>query len=112
MFRTRALQRSFDHVGGALDHGFHVIVFPEGTRSPDGALASFRPGIGLLVKQSSAAVLPMALRGLGEMKTRRHRWFRSGALEVRVGEPVSFDGSESEAAITERLQAEVKKLLA
>jgi len=112
MFRTRALQRSFDHVGGALDHGFHVIVFPEGTRSPDGALASFRAGIGLLVKQSSAAVLPMALRGLGEMKTRRRRWFRSGALEVRVGEPVSFDGSESEAAITERLQAEVKKLLA
>jgi long-chain acyl-CoA synthetase len=110
--RQRDFQRSFAHAGEALDHGFHVIVFPEGTRSPDGALARFRPGIGLLVKQSSAAVLPMALRGLGDIKTRRRSWFRSGEIEVRVGQPVRFAANESEAAITARLHSEVEKLLA
>jgi long-chain acyl-CoA synthetase len=109
--RQRGFQRSFAHAGEALDHGFHVIVFPEGTRSAEGALASFRPGIGLLVKQSSAAVLPMALRGLGELKTGKRGWFRSGTLEVRVGQPVRFSASESEAAITARLHSEVEKLL-
>ena len=109
--RLRDFQRSFSHAGEALDRGFDVMVFPEGTRSADGTLAKFRPGIGLLVKQSFAAVLPMAVVGLGELKTRRRGWFRSGTVEVRVGRPVRFAASESEAAITARLQAEVEKLL-
>jgi long-chain acyl-CoA synthetase len=110
--RQRGFQRSFAHAGEALDRGFHVIVFPEGRRSPEGALAAFRPGIGLLVKQSSAAVLPMALRGMGDLKTGKRGWFRSGTLEVRVGEPIRFAATESEAAITARLHSEVEKLLA
>jgi long-chain acyl-CoA synthetase len=109
--RQRGFQRSFAHAGEALDHGFHVVVFPEGRRSAEGALANFRPGIGLLVKQSSAAVLPMALRGMGDLKTGKRRWFRSGTLEVLVGQPIRFASSESEAAITARLHFEVEKLL-
>ena len=109
--RQRGFQRSFAHAGEALDRGFHVVVFPEGTRSAEGALANFRPGIGLLVKQSSAAVLPMALRGLGDLKTRKRSWFRSGTVEVRVGQPIRFAATESEATITARLHSEVEKLL-
>jgi long-chain acyl-CoA synthetase len=109
--RQRDFQRSFAHAGEALDRGFHVIVFPEGTRSPDGALARFRPGIGLLVKQSHASVLPMAIHGLGKLKTRQRGWFRSGAVAVCVGQPIRFSPDESEAAITARLHAEVEKLL-
>ena len=109
--RQRGFQRSFAHAGEALDRGFHVVVFPEGTRSASGALARFRPGIGLLVKQASAAVLPMALYGLGDLKTGKRGWFRSGTLEVRVGQPVRFAANESEAAITARLHSEVEKLL-
>jgi long-chain acyl-CoA synthetase len=110
--RQRGFQRSFAHAGQALDRGLHVVVFPEGTRSPDGTLAHFRPGIGLLVKQSSTAILPMALRGLGDLKTGKRSWFRSGTLEVLVGQPVRFATNESEAAITARLHSEVEKLLA
>jgi long-chain acyl-CoA synthetase len=110
--RQRDFQRSFAHAGEALDRGFHVIVFPEGTRSLDGALARFRPGIGLLVKQSSTAVLPMALQGLGELKMRQRRWFRSGTIAVCVGKPVRFAADETEAAITTQLHTEVEMLLA
>jgi long-chain acyl-CoA synthetase len=109
--RRRDFQRSFSHAGEALDSGFDVMVFPEGTRSADGTLARFRPGIGLLVKQSFATVLPMAVVGLGDLKMRRRGWFRPGTVEVRVGRPVRFAASESEVAITARLQAEVEKLL-
>ncbi|WP_353064146.1 AMP-binding protein [Tunturibacter psychrotolerans] len=110
--RRRDFQRSFAHAGEALDRGLNVFIFPEGTRSPDGTLAPFRPGIGLLVKQSSVPVLPMALRGLGELKTRKRRWFRSGTLQVRVGQPIHFPPDATEAAITARLHAEVGDLLA
>jgi long-chain acyl-CoA synthetase len=109
--KQRDFQRSFAHAGEALDRGFHVLLFPEGTRSTEGRLARFRPGIGLLVKQSGAAVLPMAIRGLGDLKTGGRGWFRSGMIEVRVGQPMRFSPAETETHITERLHAEVEKLL-
>ncbi|MDE3200144.1 MAG: AMP-binding protein [Acidobacteriota bacterium] len=109
--RRRDFQRSFQHAGEALDRGINVMVFPEGTRSAAGQLADFRPGIGLLVKQSHAPVLPVAIRGLGELKERGKGWFRSGKVEVHVGKPIRFDWSATEAQITERLRTEVAKLL-
>jgi long-chain acyl-CoA synthetase len=109
--RQRDFQASFAHAGKALDHGYNVVLFPEGTLSAEGKLASFRPGIGLLAKQSSAPVLPIALRGLGELKTRQRNWFRSGTIEVIVGDPISFGPEETEAAITARLHDEVERLL-
>ncbi|HUD12920.1 MAG TPA: AMP-binding protein [Terracidiphilus sp.] len=109
--RQRDFQRSFAHAGEALDKGMHVLLFPEGARSAEGELARFRPGIGLLIKQSSAPVLPMAIRGLGELKSGRRGWFRSGTVEVRVGQPMRFASDESEASITVRLHAAVEKLL-
>jgi long-chain acyl-CoA synthetase len=109
--RNRDFQRSFQHAGEALDHGFNVLVFPEGTRSAAGQLAHFRAGIGLLVRQSDAPVLPVAISGLGELKIRGRGWFRSGTIEIRVGEPIRFAPETTEAEITERLHREVEKLL-
>ncbi|MGA8041680.1 MAG: AMP-binding protein [Terracidiphilus sp.] len=109
--RGKGFQRSFAHAGEALDRGYHVLVFPEGTRSTDGTLGRFRPGIGILTRQTGAAVLPVALCGLGELKERGSRWFRSGKIEIRVGEPMRFGPHETEAAITEALHAAVDSLL-
>jgi long-chain acyl-CoA synthetase len=108
--RQRDFQSSFFHAGKAMDRGYSVLVFPEGTRSAGGELARFRPGIGLLVKESSVPVVPVGIRGLGELKVKGKGWFRSGKIEVRVGEAIWFAPEESEAAITERLHAEVEKL--
>jgi long-chain acyl-CoA synthetase len=109
--RRRNFQRSFAHAGVAMDRGFNVLVFPEGTRSAEGTLARFRGGIGLLAKQSGALVLPVAIRGLGELKAAGKGWFRSGKIEVRVGQPIQFGPEASEAEITTRLHAEVDQLL-
>jgi long-chain acyl-CoA synthetase len=109
--RRRNFQRSFEHAGAAMDRGYNVLVFPEGARSAEGALARFRGGIGLLAKESGAPVLPVAIRGLGELKAGSRRWFRSGLIEVHVGQPIRFAPEETEAAITERLHAEVERML-
>jgi long-chain acyl-CoA synthetase len=109
--RMRNFQRSFAHAGEAMDRGFNVLVFPEGTRSAEGTLARFRGGIGLLVRQSGAPVLPVAIRGLGELKAQRRRWFRSGRIEVHIGHPLRFAPDETDVAVTERLHAEVQRLL-
>jgi long-chain acyl-CoA synthetase len=109
--RSAGFRRSFQFAGEALDRGYHVLVFPEGHRSEDGQLQRFRSGIGLLVKESKARVLPIALAGLGEMKTGRARWFRSGELRVVVGAPLSFEENAEPEEITARLREEMVRLL-
>jgi long-chain acyl-CoA synthetase len=111
LHRQRDFQLSFAHAGEALDHGFNVLVFPEGELSPDGKLARFRPGIGLLARQSGAPVLPLALRGAGELHANKENWFRSGKLEIRIGEPIRFSPLDTETAIAARLQEAVQQLL-
>lgn len=109
--RLRSFQPSFEHAGQAMDRGYHVLVFPEGALSQSGYLARFRPGIGLLTKLCDAPVLPVALRGVGKLKRERGGWFRTGKVEVRIGDPVRFSPLDPEATITQQLHDEVERLL-
>ena len=84
--------------------------FPEGARSRQGELTPFRQGIGLLAKQSGVPVLPIALRGLDELSA-TGRWFRTGKIEVHIGQAIEFGPEMSESAITARLHDEVEKLM-
>lgn len=108
--RLRGFRRSFAHAGEAMDRGYSVMVFPEGHRSETGVLQRFREGTGLLAKESQVPVLPVALRGLGELKA-SGRWMRSGKLEVRVGGPVKLGPEATAAEWTAALETAVRGLL-
>jgi long-chain acyl-CoA synthetase len=109
--RLGGFRRSFEHAGRALDHGYSVLVFPEGHRSADGTLQLFRSGIGLLAQQTEADVLPVALVGLGEVKRSGGHWFRSGRITVRVGNPIPYDAARTPEETTQKLQAAMFDLL-
>jgi long-chain acyl-CoA synthetase len=110
--RLGGFRRSFEHAGRALDRGYSVLIFPEGHRSADGTLQPFRSGIGLLAQQAEADVLPVALVGLDQIIKSGSRWFRSGRITVRVGEPIPYDPHSTPEQTTQRLQAAMLKLLA
>jgi 1-acyl-sn-glycerol-3-phosphate acyltransferase len=46
-----------------LEAGGRVLVFPEGTRTRDGELGVFRPGLLALLKRTDAPVVPIAIEG-------------------------------------------------
>jgi long-chain acyl-CoA synthetase len=108
--RLLGFRRSFAHAGEAMDRGYSVLIFPEGTRSPDGQLQRFRAGIGLLAQQSRVPVVPVALIGLGEMREGKTRWFRSGKMEVRVGKAIAVDEGAEPARLTARLEESIRRL--
>jgi long-chain acyl-CoA synthetase len=115
--QARGFRRSFAHAGEAMDRGYSVMIFPEGTRSQDGRLQPFRSGIGLLAQESQVPIVPVALVGLGAMKLgllhkRRVRWFRSGKLEVRVGRAIPVEVQQGEPAqLAAMLEEAVRALL-
>ena len=107
--RRRGFRRSFAHAGEAMDRGYSVMIFPEGHRSETGKLQRFREGTGLLAKESQVPVLPVALRGLDELKA-SGRWVRSGKLEVRVGASVELGPEATAAEWTATLEAALQRL--
>src|SRR5262245_59302645 len=46
-----------------LEAGRCVLIFPEGTRTRDGAIGEFKRGVMLLIKRSGAQVVPVAIEG-------------------------------------------------
>jgi long-chain acyl-CoA synthetase len=97
-------RRSFRHAGEAIDRGYHVIVFPEGRRSDDGTPQAFKSGVGLLWKELGTPALPVHLGGLGELKTGKAPWFRSGRIVVSVGSVLPSDSMKSPEQLTEILR--------
>ena len=87
-----------------LDAGRCVLVFPEGTRSPDGELRRFKPGFLLLVKKTGAAVVPVAVEGTHSIWPRSRRCPRlRGRIDVRIApalaaEDVLAGGTEAAVA--------------
>ncbi len=108
--RRRGFRRSFAHAGEAMDRGYSVMIFPEGHRSETGKLQRFRRRHGLApAKESQVPVLPIGLRGLGELKA-SGQWVRSSKLEVRVGAPVELGPEATAAEWTAALEEAVQRL--
>src|SRR6185437_4311444 len=59
-----AVAASLRHTGRLADAGFCPLIFPEGARTPDGRLHSFRPGIGVFVASLGLPVVPIRIEGL------------------------------------------------
>jgi long-chain acyl-CoA synthetase len=95
-----AFRRSFQHAGEAMDRGYNVLVFPEGRRSDDGTPQPFKTGAGLLWKELGCPALPVRLEGLGELKARGGRWFRTGTTRVHVGQIIPAQREKSPEELT------------
>lgn len=71
-----------------------IIVFPEGTRSPTGALRSFKKGAFVLAIQARVPVVPTAVVGTRDVMAKGGWLVRPGRIEVRIGEPIRVDDLE------------------
>ena len=80
-----------------LAKGKPVVLFPEGTRTSDGALLPARSGVGLAVIKSGAPVVPIRIFGSFESYSRK-MWFpRPSRIAVVYGEPIDFSREIEEA---------------
>jgi 1-acyl-sn-glycerol-3-phosphate acyltransferase len=75
-----------------LKRGRVVVLFPEGTRSADGALQPFKRGVWLLMMRSGVPVLPAAVEGCFDAWPRRRKAPRlfGQRVGVQFGTPIPF----------------------
>jgi 1-acyl-sn-glycerol-3-phosphate acyltransferase len=66
------------------------ILFPEGTRSRDGTIASFKAGLGMLVAGTQVPVVPCLLTGCYEALPPKRKVPLPRTIRLTIGEPVTF----------------------
>ena len=97
-----------------LNEPCSYIIFPEGGRSRDGEMSSFKPGLGMLVAGTSVPVVPCYLEGCFEA-LRPNQWLPwPRRIRLTIGEPVSFESVANEregwALIAETMESRVREL--
>ena len=81
-----------------VKEGKKMVVFPEGTRSPDGTLQPPLRGVGMLVAKTGVPVIPVRIFGSFEAYPRSAKLPRlDGKLHVVFGHPLYFSTEELEA---------------
>ncbi|HVS81110.1 MAG TPA: AMP-binding protein [Pyrinomonadaceae bacterium] len=103
-------RRSFMFAGEMMDHGFSLLVFPEGQRTKHGALNPFMPGTGLLIQKLGAPVVPMRIDGLWELKRANRHFAWPGEVSVIIGKPVTYSPQQDPQAIAADLAEHVRGL--
>jgi 1-acyl-sn-glycerol-3-phosphate acyltransferase len=69
-----------------------MVVYPEGTRSPDGQLLPFKMGAFVLALQLGAPVIPVAVFGGRQIMTKGDWRIRKGDIRIVIGEPIPVAG--------------------
>jgi 1-acyl-sn-glycerol-3-phosphate acyltransferase len=88
--RGTADRRALRRAQQVLKAGEALVIFPEGTRSPDGNLGAGEIGMAMIAHAAKAPIVPVFLKGVEGSLSPLHEGFRLVKTEVWFGEPLRF----------------------
>jgi 1-acyl-sn-glycerol-3-phosphate acyltransferase len=77
---------------GYIREGYSFLVYPEGTRSPDGRLQHFKKGSFVIAIEAGIPIVPVACSGAHRVMKKKSLIIRPGTVTVRFAKPI--DASE------------------
>jgi len=107
---AREARASIERAAAEIGTGASVVIFPEGTRTSDGALGQFKRGGFLLATLSGVPLVPVAIQGSYALMPRHRLRVEPGSVSVIIGTPIPPLATPSRTAETE-LQHEVRSQL-
>ncbi len=88
--KKKALE-SVERAVAKIQEGTSVLVFPEGTRSPDGKIHPFKRGGFTLAIRAGVPIVPISIRGSRDVLPRGSLRVKPGKIEIIVGECIRTD---------------------
>ena len=80
----------------ALKAGKSFLVYPEGTRSPDGRLQRFKKGVFVMAIKAGAPIVPISVSGSNKIMPKGKFVMRPGGVRITFHQPVATEGSAME----------------
>jgi 1-acyl-sn-glycerol-3-phosphate acyltransferase len=75
-----------------LPEGVSVMVFAEGTRSPDGRIQEFKKGGFITAVRRKIPILPVTVNGSRRILPKKSLAMKPGKIQVVVGDPIDVNG--------------------
>lgn len=111
--RGRQAVKSLNDAAVRIAEGTSVLIFPEGTRSPDGHLQPFKTGAIVLAIKSGVPVVPVGFNGTHQVLPKGRLLARGGNVVLRIGKPLptrDFKAKDKQE-LALKLQQQVAELL-
>ncbi len=103
-----SILQMLDACRDTLRSGSSIMMFPEGTRSPDGRLKRFKPGAFEVAKDTATAILPIVVEGTADALPKRGLVLQGRhPIRIRVLDAVPHHAfaNDSVAELTDRVHA-------
>jgi 1-acyl-sn-glycerol-3-phosphate acyltransferase len=84
--------KSLQEGANQLERGWSVLIYPEGTRTPDGLLHPFKKGAFMMAVQTGMSILPVTCNGAFKIMPKKKLWFRPGHVTLTIGDPIFTKG--------------------
>ncbi len=102
--------RSIRTMSSLVNHGWSIVLYPEGTRSESDEIASFKSGLGVIAKLAECPVIPVFVTGGRTILPKATYMPRSGKMHITFGTPMLISEAESAEDFTNRVEDAVRAL--
>lgn len=87
---AREAIKSLKKASNALKKGLSIVIFPEGTRSPDGEIHEFKKGLTIIAEEAKCNLVPVTIKGSYDILPRGTNRIRSGTVIVKIEKPIEY----------------------
>jgi 1-acyl-sn-glycerol-3-phosphate acyltransferase len=108
--RTGGAQAQLHSSSTLLKSGWNLVLFPEGSRSPDGRIHEFKPGVGHLASETGTPVVPVHLQGAQRIMPKGQKLPLPAPARIRIGKPMTPRAKEGSREFTARVERAVRDL--
>ena len=90
---TRDTVEAMNEAAQKIRDGMSVVIFPEGSRSPDGSIQPFKKGGFTLAIKSKVPIVPVAISGSRAIMPKDKLTATSGEIRILVAHPIETENS-------------------
>lgn len=94
----RKASQQLEAIQQEVEHGRSLLLFPEGTRSTDGRIHSFKRGGFLIAQETGVSILPVYLDGTRHIIQKNTLLTSPGTIQVIFGPLIPVQKTETESA--------------
>ena len=101
---------SMDKAGELILSGRNVITFPEGKRSTNNKINSFKKGSFFIALQNNIDIIPVAIEGASKINKPGSFRLKKGNIKINFGNKIISNSFESVEELTLKTRQEIIKL--